>query len=78
MAEHTLGRLPTEHYVARLTLEKVERTVDKNVHNGRQDRVVDEVTTLTIKEKDLSVLITKLGLHLEIVNRFPDEDEDDF
>lgn len=61
----------SEHFVAHLKIEKVERHTNQDrgsaSHGSKSDRVIDEVTQITIKGKTLEALVSKLGQHIEII-----------
>lgn len=57
----------SEHYVAHLRIEKIERTADPNVDKGQRQRTVDEVTQIVLKADDLDKLVNRLGAHIALI-----------
>jgi hypothetical protein len=55
------------HFVAELQIKKVERTIDKNVAEGKRERTLDDVTKIVIKADTLERLTEKLGAHISLV-----------
>jgi hypothetical protein len=64
---------PTTHYVARIVIERVDhRQVETRNGIGvgkimEPKRTVTELATLTLKSDELNTLVTKVGMHLELV-----------
>lgn len=62
---------PTTHYVARIVVERVDQKPYEDTFNGHKiwklNRVVTEVTTLTLKSDSLVDLVSKTGKHLDLV-----------
>lgn len=63
---HTNGEATT-HYVAELQIKKVEKIVDRNRSEGKQERTLDEVTKIVLKAGDLDKLKERLAGHIELV-----------
>lgn len=61
----------TTHYVARVVVERVDQKPYEDMFNGhkiwKMNRVVTEVTSLTVKSDGLVDLIAKTGKHLDLV-----------
>lgn len=55
------------HYVAELQIKKVERTVNRNTAEGKQERTLDDVTKIVLKAGDLAALTARLSAHIELI-----------
>lgn len=60
----------SEHFVAHLKIEKVMKNSgnpNRSIESQPQARVIEEVTSITLKGKDLDTLVDKLGKHIAII-----------
>lgn len=66
-ARMATDRESNTHFVATLKVERVQRNVQSTNAAGKVDRVIDEVTHMTIKASDLESLKSRLNGHIKLV-----------